>query len=188
MKVKIIFMALILFSFIACGDEKENKEETNTEKVEKEVKFDKLIKFSLNIHKSDTPLEIKRISEDNKNLEITNNDKIVMFNFFTTWCPPCIAEIPYLNNLAQKYGENIRIIGVLLEEKTPEEIDKFISENNINYEIATGENAFTFLKILGEINGIPYIALYDSEGKNINNYLGAVYQEMIDIDIQKVIK
>ncbi|WP_267523560.1 TlpA family protein disulfide reductase [Campylobacter sp. MG1] len=190
MKVKIIFLCFVLALFVACGDDKKDNETNNNEKDEKVIKkddFNYLVKFSLNFHNSDRVFELKRKSEDNKDLEF-NSNKIILFNFFTTWCPPCIAEIYHLNNLVKKYGDRLEVIGVLLEDKSNEELEQFIKEHNINYNVAVGDNNYTLVKVLGEINGIPYIALYDQNGKNINNYLGAVYEEMLDIDIQKVMK
>lgn len=191
--MKAILLSVALLFFIACFDKKEDKKEEESEQitqveVKKEPDFNRLIKFSLKFYNSDEIFEIKRINNDNKDLEFTSNDKIILFNFFTTWCPPCKAEIPHLNDLALKYKDRLRVIGVLLEDKSDEEIAKFIKDNGISYDIVTGDNNYTFLKVLGEINGIPYIALYDQNGKNINNYLGAVYEEMLDIDIQKVMK
>ncbi|MBT0878084.1 MULTISPECIES: TlpA disulfide reductase family protein [unclassified Campylobacter] len=191
--MKAILLSVALLFFTACFDKKEDKKEEESEQitqveVKKEPDFNRLIKFSLKFYNSDEIFEIKRINNDNKDLEFTSNDKIILFNFFTTWCPPCKAEIPHLNDLALKYKDRLRVIGVLLEDKSDEEIAKFIKDNGISYDIVTGDNNYTFLKVLGEINGIPYIALYDQNGKNINNYLGAVYEEMLDIDIQKVMK
>lgn len=190
--MKAILLSVALLFFTACFDKKEDKkeesEQVNQIEVKKEPDFNKLVKFPLNLYNSDEIFEIKRINDNNKDLEISTNDKIILFNFFTTWCMPCKAEIPHLNDLALKYKDRLRVIGVLLEDKNDEEIASFIKENNINYDIAKGDNNYTFLKVLGDIKGIPYIALYDQNGKNINNYLGAVYEEMLDIDIQKVMK
>ena len=49
--------------------------------------------------------------------DIKDNDKATLFVFFATWCPPCRAEIPHLNNLSEKFKEELNIVGVLLEEK-----------------------------------------------------------------------
>lgn len=51
--------------------------------------------------------------------------------FFTTWCSPCIAEIPHLNKLQEKYEEQFNIVGVLLEDKSDEELRAFAQKNQI---------------------------------------------------------
>lgn len=191
--MKATILGIVLLFFTACNDDKNQKveeqvEQTNTQVAEKKLEFNRLLKFSLNIFNSDQKFEIQRKNKDNKDLEFNSEDKLVLFYFFTTWCPPCKAEIVHLNNLATKYEDRLKIIGVLLEDKDEKELNDFIKEQKINFDIATGDNNYTFLKVLGDINGIPYILLYDQNGKNINNYLGAVYEEMIDIDIQKVMR
>lgn len=65
-----------------------------------------------------------------------------MFVFFTTWCTPCIAEIPHLNKLQEKYNNDFNIVGVLLEDKSNDEIQKFIEQHKISYKVANGENNY----------------------------------------------
>lgn len=190
MKVKIIFLSIFLLLYVACNDsnEKDNKSDSTEESVAVKDDFNYLVNFNLNFYNSNEVFEIQRKNKNTNDLKLST-DKVVIFNFFTTWCEPCVAEIPHLNNLAQKYGDNIKIIGVLLEDdKSKEELDKFIKENNINYDIAIGDNNYTLVKVLNNVDSIPHIALYDKNGKNINNYIGIIYEEMLDIDIQKVLK
>ena len=42
-------------------------------------------------------------------------NKIILVNFFATWCPPCKAEIPHLNNLLAKYGKDFQVISIVVE-------------------------------------------------------------------------
>ncbi len=105
----------------------------------------------------------------------------------TTWCSPCIAEIPHLNKLQEKYEEQFNIVGVLLEDKSDEELRAFAQKNQILYKIANGENNYLLAKILGGVNGIPTMFLYDKNSQLINQYLGLIPEEMLEIDIQKAI-
>ena len=115
-------------------------------------------------------------------------NKIVLVNFFTTWCPPCKAEIPHLNNLQEKYKENFIIISILLEEnKSNEEIASFIKYNAIQYPITNSPENFKFAKSVGGVKNIPLMFLYDKNGNYSTHYVGAVPEEMIDADIKKVL-
>ncbi|AFL68239.1 TlpA family protein disulfide reductase [Sulfurospirillum barnesii] len=115
-------------------------------------------------------------------------NKVVLVNFFTTWCPPCKAEIPHLINLQEKYKEHFVIISVLLEEnKSNEEIQSFIKFNAINYIITNGPENFEFAKNVGGVKNIPFMFLYDRNGNYSTHYVGAIPEEMIDADIKKVL-
>jgi len=115
-------------------------------------------------------------------------NKIVLVNFFATWCPPCKAEIPHLNNLQEKYKDNFVIISVLLEEnKSNEEMASFMKYNAINYIITNGAENFKFAQNVGGVKNIPLMFLYDKAGKYATHYVGAIPEEMIDADIKKVL-
>jgi len=118
-----------------------------------------------------------------------NSNKIILLDFFATWCPPCKAEIPHLVNLQKKYKDKIKIISVLLEDDKPDsEIKSFIDYNHINYTVTNGANNFKLSNLLGGIQNIPFMILYDKNGKVITHYIGIIPEEMIDSDIKKAIK
>ena len=115
-------------------------------------------------------------------------NKIVLVNFFTTWCPPCKAEVPHLINLQEKYKENFVVISVLLEEnKSDEEISNFVKFNNINYSVTNSVENFKFAQSAGGVKNIPLMFLYDKNGQYSTHYVGAIPEEMIDSDIKKVL-
>ncbi len=115
-------------------------------------------------------------------------NKVVLVNFFATWCPPCKAEIPHLNNLQEKYKDNFVVISVLLEEnKSNEEIASFMKYNDIHYIITNGSENFKFAQNVGGVKNIPLMFLYDKTGKYSTHYVGAIPEEMIDADIKKVL-
>ncbi len=115
-------------------------------------------------------------------------NKIVIISFFATWCPPCKAEIPHLNNLQEKYKDDIQIISILLEEnKTNDEIIQFMNYFNIKFKVMNSPANFKLSQIYGGVDTIPYMVIYDKKGNNVQHYKGAVPEEMIDADIQKAL-
>jgi len=116
-------------------------------------------------------------------------NKIVLLNFFATWCPPCKAEIPNLIKLQDDYKNDFVVISVLLEEmKTNEEIVDFIKSFNINYTVTNSPENFDLAKSLGGIKSIPTMFLIDKNSKIFQKYVGLVPSEMMEIDIKKVLE
>lgn len=122
-----------------------------------------------------------------KGFKVEGNDEAILFNFFATWCPPCKAEIPHLNNLSDKFKGKLKIVSVLMEDKSKDEIDAFMKKFKINFDISYGENNFLFAKALGGVVGIPYMVLYKPNGEYATHYVGLVPEEMLESDINKVI-
>ena len=122
-----------------------------------------------------------------KGFKVEGNDEAILFNFFATWCPPCKAEIPHLNNLSNKFKGKLKIVSVLMEDKSKDEIDAFIKKVKVNFGVSYGENNFLFAKALGGVVGIPYMVLYKPNGEYATHYVGLVPEEMLESDINKVI-
>lgn len=90
-------------------------------------------------------------------------DKLYIFEFWATWCGPCIVQMPHIESLYQatKADKNIEIIGVNVFDATPvEKLKAFIAKKKINYPVAadgarSGKVAKAWLKPLG-VSGIPH--------------------------------
>ena len=108
----------------------------------------------------DTDDELRDISEF--------DGKVVMINFWATWCPPCVREIPAFIKLYDKYkDQGLEIVGVALDEKQAA-ID-FVDPMGINYPILIGElEGINISKDYGNRLGVlPYTVIVDREGKII---------------------
>jgi len=135
----------------------------------------------------------------NKNIKLTFTDdgikfntyqnKIVILDIFTTWCPPCLRSIPHMTTLQKKYKKNLQIIGVLMEDKiTRSEALEFKKKHHINYPITLGKNNFILTSTWGGVSGYPTIIIFDKSGKYFNHYNGAPPIEMLESDMKKVLK
>lgn len=152
------------------------------------------IKNAIAKEQEPTVIELKTNNEQLINATISKNkviftgqeNKVVLLNFFATWCPPCKAEIPHLNRLKERYKEQFEVIGVLVEKnKTKEEINAFIEEYNIQYPVTNNPSNFTLADAVGGVKSIPTMLLFDKNGTLIRKYVGIVPEEMLEIDIKK---
>ncbi len=120
--------------------------------------------------------------------------KVVMLNFWGTWCPPCRKEIPDLVNLQTKYNKyGLEVVGITLNSGSAKEIQKFADKKQMNYTILTDidndeTHAVTNMygQALGQpISSIPTTLLIDREGYIVKGYLGARSEEVFYNDIKE---
>lgn len=180
MLIRIYALIIALFFLGGCGDSGQTTFEKESEKPK--VEKEETLKLKTLDGKSIA------ITQTSKGLKLEGHEgKVVLLNFFATWCPPCKAEIPHLNSLQETHKENLSIISLALEDKSIEELKAFKEFYTINYEITHGEPNYLLAEILGGVQTIPYSVLYDKNGDYATHYQGAVPEEMIDADIKKVL-
>lgn len=180
---RLLFIWVILVFFTACTSEQQKKDENLSTQANASFSQNEKVDFTLEMLNGGSLL----IKANEGKINFNTQNKATLFVFFTTWCTPCIAEIPHLNKLQEKYKENFNIVGILLEDKNKEEITNFIQKNKITYEIANGENNYLFARVLGGIDGIPTMFLYAKNGSFVDQYLGLIPSEMLEIEIQKAL-
>ena len=104
--------------------------------------------------------------------------KIRIINFWATWCPSCLKEIPDFIALQEQYSErNIQFIGVAIDNK--ESVEKFIYSKTINYPILLAENEGLILAHqLGNVmNIVPYTIIVNQQGVIVKQYQGEVTKD-----------
>ncbi len=115
--------------------------------------------------------------------------KILLLDFFATWCPPCRAEIPHLVNLQKKYKGKLQVFSVLMEEnKSNEEMKDFIDSFDINYPVLNSKENFFLSQALGGIKSLPTLVIYDKTGAYFTHFVGAAPEEMLESAIEKALK
>ncbi|MCV6608506.1 MAG: TlpA family protein disulfide reductase [Campylobacterales bacterium] len=130
-----------------------------------------------------------RFSGKNRKKNITFDHakgNIVLAVYWSTSCPPCRAEIPHLIKLQEKYRDKLTILGILVEDKSKEEIKEFAEYYGMNYDILYGEPNYIMADAMGGVRGIPAMFLYDKQGKQAKHYVGLIPPEMLEAEIVKL--
>jgi thiol-disulfide isomerase/thioredoxin len=108
--------------------------------------------------------------------------KVVVVDFWATWCPPCVEEIPGYVELQKKHGaDGLVIIGVSFDRRGAEHVRQFAARMGINYALAMGgdEVADQF----GGFDALPTTFLIDREGRIRHRKVGAMAHE----DYEKIL-
>lgn len=114
--------------------------------------------------------------------------KVVILNFWASWCPPCREEIPGLVELWKQYGDKgLVVVGVSLDEGGTERVEAFIKQFEINYPVVMGTPEV--VAAFGGIESIPTTFILDRHGKIVSKHVGYVpkstFAEGIKILLEK---
>jgi len=122
--------------------------------------------------------------------------KVVLVNFWATWCDPCRTEIPWLIELSQKYGDKgFVVLGVAMDDEGKSAVEPFVQKERFDVNgqklpmsypilIGDGDAADAFLKDLGGVLGLPTSVLVSRDGKRVHTIIGPVEPDKLERDIQ----
>jgi thiol-disulfide isomerase/thioredoxin len=99
--------------------------------------------------------------------------KILLVNFWATWCPPCRKEIPSLMKIHAKYkDQGVSVIGISMDEGGRKMVSKFTDKLKINYPVFIGDAKIG--RGFGGVMGIPVSFLVVSEGNQVKRLYGYI--------------
>lgn len=97
--------------------------------------------------------------------------KVVVVDFWATWCPPCREEIPHYIEMQKELGpKGLVIVGVSLDAKGPAVVKPFIEKYGMNYTVVMGDDEIA--EVFGGIEAIPTTFVIDREGRIASKKIG----------------
>lgn len=106
--------------------------------------------------------------------------KWVVVNYWATWCPPCLEEIPDLIALHET-RKDLVVIGVALEYEDAGEVAKFVDDNLMSYPVVLGDDKVTAQ--IGPANVLPTTYIYNPQGRLVKAKRGMITRK----DVEQVI-
>jgi thiol-disulfide isomerase/thioredoxin len=108
--------------------------------------------------------------------------KVVLVNFWATWCPPCRAEIPDLISLQTKYRDHLIIIGISEDEEPVETVRAFATAEKMNYPIVMTTPQLA--KVFKGVSALPTTFVIDREGRLAQRHVGMLNAEETELEAQ----
>jgi peroxiredoxin len=135
----------------------------------------------------DAPLAFTLKDMNGVNVKLASfRGKIILLNFWATWCPPCKVEIPYLVELQDQYRDDLVILGFSVDD-TPEQLQPFATEYKINYPLLVGNGREDVQDAFGPMWGIPVSVIIGRDGKIVKKHSGIASKEQIEREIQALL-
>ena len=130
-------------------------------------------------------------SLDGKTVKLSDfRGKAVLLNFWATWCEPCKIEMPWFVDLQKKYGANgLQIVGVAMDDASPEDIASFAKDLNVNYLVLTGKDADRdkVASAYGGVQFLPETFYIDRTGKVSDRVFGLKGRSEIEDSVKKIL-
>jgi len=111
--------------------------------------------------------------------------KVVLLNFWATWCPPCREEIPMLIELQGRFKDRLQVIGVSEDDAPPEEVRAFAQNMGINYPIVMGNNDIP--AEYGGVAALPTSFVVNTDGRIVQKHVGLYPIEVYEREISALL-
>jgi peroxiredoxin len=113
--------------------------------------------------------------------------KVVLLDFFATWCGPCRIEIPWFMQFERRYKDKgFSVIGVSMDEEGWEVVKPFLAELGVNYRVVIGNDSIS--QAYGGVDALPTTFLIDREGKVAARHVGVASRREIEDGIEKLLE
>ena len=113
--------------------------------------------------------------------------KVVLLNFWATWCGPCKIEVPWFVEFAEQYADDGLVVLGLSVDDTVDKIQAFADEYDVNYPMLVGLGREDFQEGYGPIWGVPMTYLIDREGTVCRTHVGIATRDEFEKDIEDLL-
>jgi thiol-disulfide isomerase/thioredoxin len=127
-------------------------------------------KNTINLADEDYQIEFQNLN--GQKLDFSSlKGKVIFMNFWATWCPPCVAEMPAIQKLYNTFKDDRNVVFLMVSNETPEVIQKFISKKGYNFPVYI--NRYKVPDVFSS-NSIPVTFVISKSGKLVIREVGAV--------------
>lgn len=124
---------------------------------------------------------------EGKDLKLEDfHGKVVLLNFWATWCGPCREEIPSLIDLQKRYKDHLQVVGLAVDEDDEKFVRKFVDSEGINYPIAmsTGEIRMAY----GGVSALPTVFVINMDGRIVQKHVGLFNPVLYETEVRALLE
>jgi peroxiredoxin len=114
--------------------------------------------------------------------------KVVIINYWASWCPPCVREMPMLIRTQEAFDPGqLQVVGIAIDRQ--DDIERFIEGHPINYPILIGDaEAVKLSRLLGNrLQGLPFTVIFDHQGRRVFSQVGEITQATLNTQLQALL-
>jgi thiol-disulfide isomerase/thioredoxin len=111
--------------------------------------------------------------------------KVILLNFWATWCGPCREEIPELIALQNRYKDRLQIIGLVVDDDDEKEIRSVIASEGINYPVALADPETRFA--YGGIAALPTVFVINTDGRVVQKHVGLFNPALYETEVRALL-
>jgi thiol-disulfide isomerase/thioredoxin len=128
--------------------------------------------------------KLKDLSGKDVNIEASRG-KVILLNFWATWCGPCREEIPELITLQNRYKDRLQIVGLVVDDDDEKEIHKVIESEGINYPVALADTETRLA--YGGIAALPTVFVINPEGRVVQKHVGLFNPALYETEVRALL-
>jgi len=134
------------------------------------------------------PLNFTLKDVDNRDVRLADfKGKVILIDFWATWCGPCKLEIPWFVELQERYGkQGLQVIGVSVDDK-PEQLRPYIADMKMNYPVLQGLDHDDVQDALGPVIGIPTTIVIGRDGSVCRKHIGMSGKDAFEKEIKSLL-
>jgi peroxiredoxin len=123
---------------------------------------------------------------DGKKLSLSDfKGKVVLLDFWATWCAPCRTEVPHFVDMQNKYGpDGFQVIGISMDDDA-KPVQEFAREFKLNYPVAVGDDKLG--QSYGGVLGLPVNFIIDRQGRIFSKHIGATNAAIFDREVEDLL-
>jgi thiol-disulfide isomerase/thioredoxin len=123
---------------------------------------------------------------DGKPLTLASaSGKVILLNFWATWCGPCRMEIPGLIELQKQYKDSLQIMSLLVDVDDVDDARKFVADAELNYPVAVATNDVRLE--YGGVSALPTVFVIDTRGRIVQKHVGLFDPRLYELETRALL-